>query len=158
MLLFLNRARVDNNRSGRVSNYISFARNCIPCYIFSSPSRIDESNQQTGFRHPLASKQGIIGNIQWFEHNRGRQCVHNIGCKGGRAILWSFRRVIKHLGKCSYITHVTHTFSSIQIHILFNVRLCINCIATTEHGYWLENWTICLGGQFVTRNVKLLKA
>lgn len=151
-------ARVDNNRSGRVSNYISFARNCIPYYIFSSTSRIDESNHQRGFRHPLASKQGIIGNIQWFEHNRGRQCVHNIGCKGGRVILWSFRRVIKHLGKCSYITHVTHTFSSIQIHILFNVRLCINCIATTEHGYWLENWTICLGGQFVTRNVKLLKA
>lgn len=158
MLLFLNRARVDNNRSGRVSNYISFARNCIPYYIFSSTSRIDESNHQTGFRHPLASKQGIIGNIQWFEHNRGRQCVHNIGCKGGRVILWSFRRVIKHLGKCSYSIHVTHTFSSIQIHILFNVRLCINCIATTEHGYWLENWTICLGEQFVTRNVKLLKA
>lgn len=70
---------------------------------------------------------------------RGRQCVHNIGCKGGRAILWSFRRVIKHLGKCSYSMHVTHTFSSIQIHILFNVRLFINCIAKTEHGYWLEN-------------------
>lgn len=34
MLLFLNRARVDNNSSGRVSNYISFARNCIPYYIF----------------------------------------------------------------------------------------------------------------------------
>lgn len=48
--------------------------------------------------------------------------VHNIGCKGGRAILWSFRRVIKHLGKCSYSIHVTHAFSSIQIHILFNVR------------------------------------
>lgn len=122
MLLFLNRARVDNNRSGRVSNYISFARNCIPYYIFSSTSRIDESNQQTTFRQPLASKQGIIANIQWFEHNRGRQCVHNIGCKGGRVILWSFRRVIKHLGKCSYSIHVTHAFSSIQIHILFNVR------------------------------------
>lgn len=34
MLLFLNRARVDNNRSGRVSNYISFARNCILTIFF----------------------------------------------------------------------------------------------------------------------------
>lgn len=43
ILCFLHRARIDNNRSDRFSNYISFARNCIPCYIFSSTSRIDES-------------------------------------------------------------------------------------------------------------------
>lgn len=44
MLLFLNRVRVDNNRSGCVSNYISFVRNCIFYYIFFFMLCIDELN------------------------------------------------------------------------------------------------------------------
>lgn len=102
-------------------------------YFLSATTRFDKSNQQTAFRHPLASKQEIIANIHWIKHNRGRQCVHNTGCQGGRVILWGVRRVIEHLSKSNYSIHATHPYGSIQIHILYNL-----CITNTEHCYSLE--------------------